>query len=360
MRPELASKGAAPAWRASWASLWKRPIGPISASSLAAVMAPQPGSSSSAGAVSAVRCSSSRSELDDRAGELAAAHDQLARDPYLHLCRPAGQPAADTIKLHRSVERLRGDDQCWVELMQVPAQPLLDPSPLVDEIVAVVDQQLQLPKGLLVRARAAQPRLPQGGSGDGERVDRVRLAALPAGATLGRHQLRRHPHELLVRRAQLALERSGQLPAVLERPQPLAVKPGAHSSRSLLAAATVVSASIRPASSTATAVSECLWTSTPITIIQIASSNRWGRPASGQTSIEAAATLLSGHARRSREGGGDTTLASQPHTATRGNGVSRRQPESENHAGHHHHRASVTLSSGMTPEGLSRRESSTR
>ena len=39
---------------------------------------------------------------------------------------------------------------------------------------------------------------------------------------------------------------------------------------------------------------------------------RWGRPASGQTSIEAAATLLSGHARRSRDGGGDTTLASQP------------------------------------------------
>ena len=37
-----------------------------------------------------------------------------------------------------------------------------------------------------------------------------------------------------------------------------------------------------------------------------------GRPASGQTSLEAAATLLSGHARRSREGGGDTTLASQP------------------------------------------------
>src|SRR5204862_5936902 len=39
---------------------------------------------------------------------------------------------------------------------------------------------------------------------------------------------------------------------------------------------------------------------------------RWGRPASGQTSLEAAAKLLSGHARRSREGGGDTTLESQP------------------------------------------------
>src|SRR5215211_7511121 len=72
----------------------------------------------------------------------------------------------------------------------------------------------------------------------------------------------------------------------------------------------------------------CLCTSTPTTIIRIASSNRWGRPASGQTSIEAAATLLSGHARRSREGGGDTTLASQATGATCGNRVSRRRPES--------------------------------
>jgi hypothetical protein len=37
-----------------------------------------------------------------------------------------------------------------------------------------------------------------------------------------------------------------------------------------------------------------------------------GDPRSGQTSIEAAARLLSGHARRSREGCGDTTLESQP------------------------------------------------
>ena len=76
--------------------------------------------------------------------------------------------------------------------------------------------------------------------------------------------------------------------------------------------ATVRSSSIRPASSTATAVNDCLCTSTPITIIRDRLHSRWGRPASGQTSIEARATLLSGHARRSRDGGGDTTLASQP------------------------------------------------
>src|SRR5206468_8753981 len=47
-------------------------------------------------------------------------------------------------------------------------------------------------------------------------------------------------------------------------------------------------------------------------------SYRGGRPASGQASLEAAAKLLSGHARRSREGGGDTTLESQPSGDVRG------------------------------------------
>jgi hypothetical protein len=53
-----------------------------------------------------------------------------------------------------------------------------------------------------------------------------------------------------------------------------------------------------------------------ITIIRLASNQKKERPASGQTSIEAKATLLSGHARQSREGGGDTTLASRQPTDT--------------------------------------------
>ena len=52
-------------------------------------------------------------------------------------------------------------------------------------------------------------------------------------------------------------------------------------------------------------------------VIAIASNNNEGRPASGQASLEAAAKLLSSHARRSREGGGDTTLASR-HQPTSG------------------------------------------
>jgi hypothetical protein len=64
-----------------------------------------------------------------------------------------------------------------------------------------------------------QARLAQRRPSDGERVDRIGLAALAAGAPLRRHQLRRHPHELLTGAPQRPLDPSRQLPAVLERPQ---------------------------------------------------------------------------------------------------------------------------------------------
>ena len=70
----------------------------------------------------------------------------------------------------------------------------------------------------------------------------------------------------------------------------------------------VNSANARPASSTATAVSDCLCTSTPTTIIQIASSNA-GATGERTGLNRGEATLLSGHTRPPREGGGDTTLA---------------------------------------------------
>src|SRR5262249_42953647 len=75
---------------------------------------------------------------------------------------------------------------------------------------------------------------------------------------------------------------------------------------------------------------------------------RWGRPASGQASIEAAARLLSGHARRSREGGGDTTLASQLSGDMRESGQPP-PPESAPISGRRH-QARMTLSSGMSAD----------
>src|SRR5204863_3593278 len=131
-----------------------------------------------------------------------------------------------------AVESPRRHDEGWVELMQMPTQPLLRPSALVDEILAMINEQLEITKRLLVGPRPAQPRYTQSGTRHGERVDRVGLAARPASATLRRHQLRRHPHQLLTGRQQLAFEPTRQLPTVLQRPQPLArelARPGEQS-----------------------------------------------------------------------------------------------------------------------------------
>jgi hypothetical protein len=105
--------------------------------------------------------------------------------------------------------------------MQVPAQPLLGAPPLVDEIVTVIDEQLQITEDCFFGPRPTQIRLSEGGPRDRERVDRVRLAARSAGAPLRRHQLRRHPHDVLPQAKQLPLEPTRQLPAILHRPPTL-------------------------------------------------------------------------------------------------------------------------------------------
>jgi hypothetical protein len=98
----------------------------------------------------------------------------------------------------------------------------------------MVDEQLQLAQRCLARPRMVEPRFAQGGPGNRERVDRVGLAARPARTPLRRHQLRRHPHQRLACGKQPPLERTGQLPAVLNRPQPLWIeraRPGDQLSR---------------------------------------------------------------------------------------------------------------------------------
>jgi hypothetical protein len=95
-------------------------------------------------------------------------------------------------------------------------------------------------------------------------------------------------------------------------------------SQAVRPAAQVFSSSIRPASSTATAVSEYLCTSTPITIIQIASSTVGGdrradTPQSRQLPSSYQVTL-GGLGRRRRHNAGKSTFG-----ATCGNRVSRRR-----------------------------------
>jgi len=219
--PELASSGATPAWRASCASVWKRSIGPISPSSFAALKAPQPGRASSAGAVAARLLLDFAFELEDRAGEAAAAADELTCDPHQHRLLVPREPACEPLEPDRPIERARRDRQLRVELVQVPAQPLLRAAAFVDEVVAVIDEHLQLTQPLLTLARMVEPWLPQRRARDGEGVDGVGFPGAAAGPPLRRHQLRRHPHQPLARVHERPLELTGQLPAVLQRPQPL-------------------------------------------------------------------------------------------------------------------------------------------
>ena len=237
-----------------------------------------------------------------------------------------------------------------VELVQMPAQPLLARRRSSTRSSRWSTSSFSSRSRCLTRPRMIEPRLPQRRPRDGERVDRVGLAARPAARRCGAVSFGGTRTSRSPGCEQLPLERAGQLPAVLERPQPLGRKrarPGRAARRRRP----------RPSARRAARPSLVDGDRRQRLLVHVHSDHdhsdrllqHWGRPASGQTSIEAAATLLSGHARRSREGGGDTTLASQPR-ATCGNRVSRRRPESQPLDRTPPPPRAMTLSSGMSLE----------
>jgi hypothetical protein len=97
----------------------------------------------------------------------------------------------------------------------------LDPGPLADQVLAVVDQQPQL------TARAHEPGrgqvgLADRGARDRQRVDRVRPAPAAGRPARPGHQLRRHPHDPLAAADQKALQPTRDLAAILKRETTLA------------------------------------------------------------------------------------------------------------------------------------------
>jgi hypothetical protein len=107
--------------------------------------------------------------------------------------------------------------------VQVPAQPVLDPGPLADEVLAVVDEQPQLPARSL-ELSGGQLGLADRRARDRQRVDRVRLAPAAGRAARAGHQLRRHPHHRLAAADQKALQPTRDLAAVLKRETALATE----------------------------------------------------------------------------------------------------------------------------------------
>ena len=105
----------------------------------------------------------------------------------------------------------------------MPLQRVVEPDALTDQALAVIDQQpqielgpVQLCCGQLIQALA------QRRPGDRDRVDAVGLPALAPRAPRRRHQPGRDANDALAANDQEPLKRSGDMPAILKRPCPLA------------------------------------------------------------------------------------------------------------------------------------------
>ena len=159
------------------------------------------------------------------------------------------------------------------------------------------------------RDRQRLEALAQRGAGDRDRIDDIGLAALARRLARAGHQLRRHPHDALAAREQEPLQRAGHVPAVLDRPHPLATNAARPAQqiikRAALRANRQVGEHAPVAASTAPTVCETLCVSAPITIIFTSPScgvSTNGSPVDTSQSGRCHAPIKS--RRRSSDGGG--------------------------------------------------------
>ena len=225
--PEEHGIGAVPVCSAKAASERNRSLPAVWPIRIAAVSAPQPCSASSRGRCAVTELGQLGREPLDIAVEAAQVRDLLARDSDPGAGGELSQLPVDPVKRPRLVERfaLERGLELGAELEQMPAQSVHRAGALGDEIVAVFDQQPDLHR-LLVQVRDREPldTVLHDSSGDGERVDLIRLARLALTPARCAHPVRRHPHNPLARRQQRLLEPARTRPAVLDRPHALLVK----------------------------------------------------------------------------------------------------------------------------------------
>ena len=218
-------------------------------------------------------CCSSRSSSRIVRVRRAAAAEQLACDPHLHRLLAAGEPACDPVEPDRPVERTQ-------RAPRVSGRARAGASAAAAALVGARRRGRRGDRPA-ASAPAAAPHQAAGDPGRGSRsaalatasasiesdLPRIRLARRCGAISFGGTRTSRSPAV-----DQRPLEPAGELPAVLNSPQPLLAERHRPARPAPGPRPTVCSATGRPTSSTATAVSECLCTSTPTTIIQIASS----------------------------------------------------------------------------------------
>jgi hypothetical protein len=150
---------------------------------------------------------------------------QFCGQPGQDLAEPIGpgllgQPGDEAVEQVESVQSAGGYVEFGVELMEMPAQPVGHLGAFDDQVVAVVDQQLQRPGGVVV-AGEGEVGLAQRSAGDGERVDGVGLAAGAGAAAGAGHELRWHPHDGFPGSEQGSFQAGRDVATVFDRPHPI-------------------------------------------------------------------------------------------------------------------------------------------
>ena len=339
MLPLEAGIGAMPASRASLAGLRKRSMPAISAISLAAVSVPH------AGQLEQPRLQAADEQQRARArAQRPRGRARFRRRTWARITRTsascglrARRPASRSSQTRRSRQPV-GQLELGPAVVQKPAQPVLDAGALGDEVLAVIEQQLDLARRALEpRDRQRLDALLERRAGDRQRVDRVALAALARAARAGRPSASAPP----ARRARRAPAGSARAcpthagsprsptPARGRAPRAQRQHPLVPGGRRLhrLAAAQLAGSGDRPPNTCSCA---CVG---PTRSRSCAPSLRWMSPAKrisgGHTSVGAVATLLSSQAGDPRAAAGDTTDAGQTTGRQRAYESARRRPEDQ-------------------------------
>jgi hypothetical protein len=156
-------------------------------------------------------------------GELATAQQELTGDTS-HGSVDALKARLDLVHHVIATQRLRRDLKTGEELVEVPAQSALDPGPLFNQVIAVIDEKAQLP-GLAVKSDHRKVGLAQRGPSDRQCIDGVRLPPVATTIAGASHEPRRYSDRGLAGNEEVPLKATGQMAAVLEGEEALGPAP---------------------------------------------------------------------------------------------------------------------------------------
>jgi hypothetical protein len=166
--------------------------------------------------------------------DLADPLEDRSGNPDLWAARQSREPSGDLRSNPWADQTLRSDlgFELGSDLHDMPPQPADQTDAFVDQLIAVIGQDPDLER-LLIEERDRQrvDPFPERGASDRGRVDRIGLPRLAHRPPRALREPGRHPDHPITARDQPALQATRHVPAVLDRPHPLAIELGREPQR---------------------------------------------------------------------------------------------------------------------------------